>query len=121
MLATAVELFDGIKKRLAGAQRPRRRSFVGSFRSSLSRSLADNVVLKLHNSFLVPMSEHLYGEIQQKVTRLTDQELDTMFEVKVTIARLKEDEVMLGQVTKRFEELEKEFVQAADQFSRSRK
>lgn len=56
--AIALELFDGIKKRMA-----------------------DNVVLKLHSSFLVPMSEHLYGEIQQKITRFTDAELDTMFEV----------------------------------------
>lgn len=54
----AQELFDSIKKRIA-----------------------DNIVLKCHNSFLVPMSEHLYGEIQQKVTRLTDADLDTMFEV----------------------------------------
>jgi hypothetical protein len=50
---------------------------------AIARSLADNIVLKCHNSFLVPMSEHLYGEIQQKVTRLTDVDLDTMFEVRV--------------------------------------
>jgi hypothetical protein len=36
----------------------------------------------------------------------------------VTIERLKDDEVMLAAVTKRFEEMENEFKTAADTFSR---
>lgn len=94
--ALATELFDSIKRRLA-----------------------DNVVLKCHHTFLVPIADHLYGEIQGKVSRLSDGELEALFEVEQTRAKLRRDEQELATVTKRFEKLEAEFMAAADKFSRA--
>lgn len=91
--ALSTQLFDDIKQRLA-----------------------DNIVLKCHSSFLVPISEHLYGEIQGKISQLTDQDMDALFEVKVTTARLKREEVQLAAVTKRFEAMEQEFMSATEKF-----
>mmetsp|Transcript_22683 Transcript_22683/g.38501 ORF Transcript_22683/g.38501 Transcript_22683/m.38501 type:complete len:677 (+) Transcript_22683:47-2077(+) len=82
--------------------------------------LADNVILKCHSAFLVPISEHLYGEIQGKISQLTDADMENLFEVHVTIERLQRSEVQLASVTRRFEAMEKEFLVAAEQFSRSR-
>jgi hypothetical protein len=95
--ALAQELFDSIKKRLA-----------------------DNVVLKCHNSLLVPISEFLYTEIQGKISRLTDGDIETMFEVQHNREKLQREEKQLEAVTKRFDKLEGDFMSAADQFARTR-
>ena len=62
----------------------------------------------------------MYGEIQGKISQLTDADMENLFEVHVTIERLQRSEVQLASVTRRFEAMEKEFLVAAEQFSRSR-
>jgi hypothetical protein len=95
--ALSQDLFDAIKKRLA-----------------------DNVVLKCHNSLLVPISEFLYTEIQGKISRLTDADIEAMFEVGHNREKLGREEKQLEAVAKRFEKLEGDFMSAADQFTRTR-
>lgn len=60
----------------------------------------------------------LWGEVQSKITTLSDQMLEESFEVTVTKAKLKEDEKHLKDVLEKFRQQEELFRDAANVFSR---
>jgi hypothetical protein len=60
----------------------------------------------------------LWGEVQSKVTTMTDQMLEESFEVAVTKAKLKEDEKHLKDVLEKFKQQEDLFRDAVNAFSR---
>lgn len=80
--------------------------------------ITKNVLLKCYNFFLIPMQTDLWGEVQSKITTLTDQMLEESFEVTVTKAKLKEDEKHLKDVLEKFKQQEDVFRDAANVFSR---
>eukprot|EP01132_Coremiostelium_polycephalum_P003351 gene3351-4202_t len=79
--------------------------------------ISKNVMLKCYNYFLIPMQNELWGEVQGKITMLSDQMLEELFEVSVTKERLKEDERHLLQVSNQFIQQEENFLIAANSFS----
>eukprot|EP01133_Synstelium_polycarpum_P002498 gene2498-2844_t len=79
--------------------------------------ITKNIMLKCYNYFLIPMQTDLWGEVQGKITILSDSMLEELFEVAVTKDRLKEDERHLGQITNQFLQQEEGFLLAANTFS----
>jgi len=80
--------------------------------------ITKNVLLKCYNYFLIPMQSDLWGEVQSKITTMTDQMLEESFEVAVTKAKLKEDEKHLRDVLDKFRQQEELFRDAVNAFSR---
>lgn len=69
-------------------------------------------------SYVENRQTDLWGEVQSKITTLTDQMLEESFEVTVTKAKLKEDEKQLNDVLFKFKQQEDIFRDAANAFSR---
>ncbi|EGG23135.1 hypothetical protein DFA_05265 [Cavenderia fasciculata] len=86
------------------------------FRDTRSR-IIKNVMLKCYNFFLIPMQSELWGEVQGKITILSDQMLEELFETSVTKDRLKEDERHLNLVSYQFAQQEDHFLLAANTFA----
>jgi len=79
--------------------------------------ITKNVLLKCYNYFLIPMQTDLWGEVQSKITTLSDQMLEELFEVTVTKTKLKDDEKVLQQILTTFHDQEAVFLEAANSFS----
>ncbi|GAM21039.1 hypothetical protein SAMD00019534_042140 [Acytostelium subglobosum LB1] len=86
------------------------------FRDTKAR-ITKNIMLKCFNYFLIPMQSDLWGEVQGRITILSDVMLEELFEVSVTKERLKEDERHLGQISVQFTQQEENFMLAANTFS----
>lgn len=76
-----------------------------------------NILLKCHNFFLVPMQSPLWGEIHGKVSNLTNQQLEELFEVPLTAQRLQDEQRTLQQVLEKFVQQEANFQTASHSFS----
>jgi len=79
--------------------------------------IAENVLLKCYNYFLVPMQSELWGEIQGKITILSDEQIAELFEVDSTKKTLQDEKNHLDQMLLAFGEQEKLFLEAAKKFS----
>jgi len=86
--------------------------------SDVRNRITKNVLLKCYNFFLIPMQTDLWGEVQSKITTMTDQMLEESFEVAVTKSKLKEDEKHLKDVLEKFKQQEAVFRDAVNAFSR---
>jgi hypothetical protein len=76
-----------------------------------------NILLKCHNYFLVPMQSPLWGEIHGKVSSLSNQTLEELFEVPLTTQRLQDEQRTLQHVLDRFVQQEANFQTASHAFS----
>lgn len=76
-----------------------------------------NILLKCHNHFLVPMQSPLWGQIHGKVSSLSNQTLEELFEVPLTTQRLQDEQRTLQQVLDRFVQQEANFQTASHAFS----
>jgi len=83
----------------------------------LKERITKNVLLKFYNFLLVPMQTSLWAEIQGKVTTLTDEQLDQIFEVNATRNKLEADEQNLISQIKTCSTQESQFIEAATHFS----
>eukprot|EP01113_Clastostelium_recurvatum_P033221 TRINITY_DN4367_c1_g1_i1.p1 TRINITY_DN4367_c1_g1~~TRINITY_DN4367_c1_g1_i1.p1 ORF type:complete len:126 (+),score=19.43 TRINITY_DN4367_c1_g1_i1:163-540(+) len=63
------------------------------------------------------MQSTLWGEVQGKITVMSDQMLEEVFEVNVTREKLKDDQRSLQQIMAQFQEQEQSFLEAANTFS----
>jgi len=63
-----------------------------------------NVLLKCYNYFFLPIEGQIWGELQGKVTQLSDEAIEEMFQVKSTRQRLQDEDVQLKGVIKVNEE-----------------
>ena len=80
--------------------------FAGKLFVDLRERVVENVLLKCHNFFLVPMQTDLWGDIQGKVTQLDDQAIAEMFQVAATRERFKRDEEKLRSSVKKLQDQE---------------
>lgn len=76
-----------------------------------------NILLKCHNYFLVPMQSPLWGEIHGKVSALSNQDLEELFEVPLTTNRLQDEQKTLQHILDRFVQQEANFQSASHAFS----
>ena len=76
-----------------------------------------NILLKCHNYFLVPMQSPLWGEIHGKVSSLSNQNLEELFEVPLTTQRLQDEQRTLQHILDRFVQQEANFQTASHAFS----
>jgi len=83
----------------------------------LKQRIVKNVLLKFYNFLLVPIQTELWSEIQTKVTTLSDEQLDQIFEVNATRSKLLEDEKSLQATISSLQEQEVAFLEAATHFS----
>ena len=106
---------------VSGADEDSSRAIVDKFCEELFNEIRDriteNVLLKVHNFLLVPMQTELWSKVQGKITVLTDDELQELFEVTATKEKLKDKEVHLRQMLLSFQERESAFLAAANGFS----
>eukprot|EP01118_Nematostelium_gracile_P002520 TRINITY_DN1274_c0_g1_i2.p1 TRINITY_DN1274_c0_g1~~TRINITY_DN1274_c0_g1_i2.p1 ORF type:complete len:497 (+),score=147.94 TRINITY_DN1274_c0_g1_i2:627-2117(+) len=80
--------------------------------------IVKNVMLKSYNFFLVPMQTDLWGEIQGNITCLTDSDLQELFEVSVTKARLSDAQKDMTLILEKFSDQEDLFLEYANNFSK---
>lgn len=85
--------------------------------NTIKTRLTRNLLLKCHNYFLVPMQSPLWGEIQSKISVITDQTLEELFEIDSTKQRLQDDEMNLQQILDKFGRQEELFQTASHGFS----
>jgi hypothetical protein len=83
----------------------------------LRERITKNVLLKFYNFMLVPMQTELWNVIQGKVTTLSDEQLEQIFEVSATKNKLKEDEKALQRQIEAYTTQEVHFIESATQFS----
>eukprot|EP01112_Ceratiomyxa_fruticulosa_P015981 TRINITY_DN4787_c0_g1_i1.p1 TRINITY_DN4787_c0_g1~~TRINITY_DN4787_c0_g1_i1.p1 ORF type:complete len:740 (-),score=173.13 TRINITY_DN4787_c0_g1_i1:40-2259(-) len=83
----------------------------------VKQRITRNILLKCYNFFLLPMQNALWGEVQGKITILSDQMLEELFEVSVTREKLKDDQRSLQQIMSQFQDQEQSFLEAANSFS----
>jgi len=84
--------------------------------TTLRQRITKNVLLKFYNFFLVPIQIDLWNEIQGKITSLSDQQLEQIFEVSATKDKLREDEKLLQIVLKKCVEQDQLFLDASTHF-----
>lgn len=80
--------------------------FAAKLFQELRERVVENVLLKCHNFFLVPMQTDLWGDIQGRVTQLDDQSISEMFQVTATRDKFKKKEERLRQEVKKLQEQE---------------
>lgn len=84
---------------------------------SIRERITRNILLKCHNFFLAPMQSPLWGEIQSKVSVLSNEMLEEVFEVTQTTQRLKDEEKTLQLILDKFGQQESHFQAASHAFS----
>lgn len=85
--------------------------------NTIKTRLTRNLLLKCHNYFLVPMQSPLWGEIQSKISVISDDRLQELFEIDSTKHRLQDDEKNLQQILEKFGRQEELFQSASHGFS----
>eukprot|EP01092_Planopodium_desertum_P009917 TRINITY_DN4335_c0_g2_i5.p1 TRINITY_DN4335_c0_g2~~TRINITY_DN4335_c0_g2_i5.p1 ORF type:complete len:275 (+),score=67.13 TRINITY_DN4335_c0_g2_i5:30-827(+) len=83
----------------------------------IRQRITTNVLLKCYNFYLVPMETDLWGKLQGKVTSLSDEKIEELFEVLATTEKLKDQEVSVKNMQIKFKEQEKDFMTAAHKFA----
>ena len=83
----------------------------------LRERIVENVLLKCHNFFLVPMQTELWGDIQGKITQLDDQAISEMFQVTATREKFKKKEEELRSKVKKLQDQETQLQNAMNGFS----
>jgi hypothetical protein len=83
----------------------------------LRERITKNILLKFYNFLLVPMQTELWSEIQGRISTLSDEQLDQIFEVNATKSKLKEDEKALRQLIEHYSQQEELFLEASTHFS----
>jgi GTP-binding protein EngB required for normal cell division len=91
--------------------------YAGKLFDELRERIVENVLLKCHNFFLVPMQTELWGEIQGKVTQLDDQAIAEMFQVSATREKFKKKEEQLRAAVKKLQEQESDLQSSIQAFS----
>jgi cell division protein FtsB len=91
--------------------------FAGKLFGELRERLVENVLLKCHNFFLVPMQTELWGDIQGKVTQLDDQSIAEMFQVVATRERFKRNEDKLRAEVKKLQDQEAQLNASSNAFA----
>ncbi len=91
--------------------------FAGKLFAELRERVVENVLLKCHNFFLVPMQTELWGDIQGKVTQLEDAVISEMFQVVATRERFKRREDGLRNDVRKLQEQESQLNAASNGFS----
>lgn len=86
--------------------------------NEIRQRITKNVLLKCYNFFLVPLQTELWGETQAKVSALTDDEIEELFEVHATKQKYKQEEYLLKQELGTLKEQEANFLEAAGNFSK---
>jgi hypothetical protein len=81
--------------------------------------ITKNVMLKTYNFFFVPMQTDLWGEIQGNITCLDDQQLNELFEVDSTRAKMEDAEKDMRLILDKFGERESALIECANNFSRA--
>jgi hypothetical protein len=84
---------------------------------SIKERITRNILLKCHNFFLAPMQSPLWGEIQSKVSVLSNPMLEELFEATQTTQRLKDEEKTLQMILEKFGQQESLFQAASHAFS----
>jgi len=85
--------------------------------NSTKLRITRNILLKCHNYFLVPMQSPLWGEIHGKVSSLSNQTLEELFEVPLTTQRLQDEQRTLQHILDKFVQQEANFQTASHSFS----
>ncbi|KAL6056546.1 Dynamin like protein [Balamuthia mandrillaris] len=80
--------------------------------------IVQNVLLKFHNFFFMPIQNGLWGAVQGKVTSMTDVELAELFQAEPNKVTLQERDKELQGEMKQLASLEGEFLEASANFSR---
>jgi len=80
--------------------------------------ITKNVLLKFYNFFLVPMQSELWNEIQGKVNCLVDENLEKLFDVSTTKAKLSQNTQQLKEELSKATEQDKLFMEYANNFSK---
>jgi hypothetical protein len=91
--------------------------FAGKLFGELRERVVENVLLKCHNFFLVPMQTELWGDIQGKITQLEDAAISEMFQVVATRERFKRREDALRSDVRKLQEQESQLNAATNGFS----
>jgi hypothetical protein len=91
--------------------------FAGKLFGELRERVVENVLLKCHNFFLVPMQTELWGDIQGKITQLEDAAISEMFQVVATRERFKRREDALRNDVRKLQEQESQLNAATNGFS----
>ncbi len=91
--------------------------FAARLFAELRERVVENVLLKCHNFFLVPMQTELWGDIQGKITQLEDSAISEMFQVVATRERFKRQEDGLRNDVRKLQEQESQLNAAANGFS----
>lgn len=91
--------------------------FAGKLFDELRERIVENVLLKCHHFFLVPVQTDLWGDVQGKVTQLEDQAIAEMFQVTTTRDRFKRDEEKLRNHVRKLQDQEMALQQSVNGFS----
>lgn len=83
----------------------------------LKNRMTHNLLLKFYNFFFVPMHTDLWSHLHGKVSALSVQELEDLFEIPALKEKLSEEEVHLRELLKVSDEKEQSFLESATQFS----
>jgi len=81
------------------------------------KRLTKNVLLKCYNYFFLPVESQVWGELQGKVTQLSDDAIEEMFQVKATKQRLQDEDVQLRGMIKINEEQDNALRNSSVKFS----
>jgi hypothetical protein len=92
-------------------------AFAQDIFNSTKLRITRNILLKCHNYFLVPMQSPLWGEIHGKVSSLSNQNLEELFEVPLTTQRLQDEQRTLQHILDKFVQQEANFQTASHAFS----
>ncbi|EGG22757.1 dynamin like protein [Cavenderia fasciculata] len=84
---------------------------------TIRKRITKNVLLKFYNFFLVPMQTDLWTEIQGKITCLSSESLEQIFEVNATKELLKDDEKKHQGILDKYSQNDEAFLRAASAFS----
>lgn len=101
------------KKSLGQIQQSVEEIIIESFRTQAKR-ITKNSLLKCFDYFLVQMSKSVSRDIQGEVALMSDQKLSEMFDLDITIKRLKEEERRLEELVEK--DTETAFMNAASRF-----
>ncbi|KAF2077035.1 hypothetical protein CYY_001667 [Polysphondylium violaceum] len=83
---------------------------------SIRGRITKNVLLKFYNFFLVPMQTDLWNEIQAKITCLSNDSLEQIFEVNATRDQLRDEEKNQQLILEKYSQNDEFFLKAASQF-----
>jgi len=85
----------------------------------IKERLTKNILLKCYNFFLVPMQTEIWSELQGSITCFPDEQLQDLFEVQATTARLISNQKDMQTILSKFSEQEHLFLDYTSTFSKA--